>query len=232
MFNGNKILALIPARGGSKGIKNKNIIDLNGKPLLAYSIEACKKSKYIDDIILSTDSQEIASIGELFGAEVPFLRPSELASDTSKTIDVVIHAINWLKKRGREYNVLSLIQPTQPLRTENDIDAAIDIYFSNGEKDLVSVCEVDDNPILIRTIEGDKLKPITNYKSTWRRQDMPRYYKVNGCIYLNAVDRINSETSFNDNELPYIMERSHSIDIDEYIDLEVAKILLNTPKEI
>lgn len=227
MFAKQKILALIPARGGSKGIKGKNIIPLAGKPLIAYSIEAAKKSKYIDSIVVTTDSEKIAEVAKEYGARVPFLRPAELAADTSKTIDAVLHAIKTLKSLSEEYDVLVLLQPTQPLRTADDIDKAIELYYGNGENGLVSISRVDDSPLLIRSINDDgKLKNLLSQNSTCRRQDMPDYYKVNGCIYINKIDELNENTSFNDNKVPFIMTKGHSVDIDELSDLWMAEYYL------
>lgn len=232
MFNNQKILALIPARGGSKGIKDKNIIFLAGKPLIAYSIEAAKYSKYIDDIIVTTDSEKIAEISKQYGASVPFIRPAELATDTSKTIDAVLHAIKTLKTMRKEYDVLVLLQPTQPLRTNNDIDEALEVYYKNKEEGLVSVSFVDDSPLLIRSISNEgKLLNLLSQNSTCRRQDMPEYYKVNGCIYINKIDEINENTSFNDNKVPFIMMKEHSVDIDELSDLWMAEYYLQTDKK-
>ena len=186
MYNNQRILALIPARGGSKGIKDKNIVPLLGKPLISYSIEAGKASKYIDTIVVSTDSQKIAEVAVLYGADIPFLRPKELALDTSKTIDAVIHAIDLINSKKPVYDVLILLQPTQPLRTSFDIDRAIETYFENDENDLASVSLVTDHPLLIRSIsENGNLIPLLQKNSTCRRQDMPPYYRINGCIYIN-----------------------------------------------
>lgn len=229
MFGEKRILALIPARGGSKGIPHKNIIELCGRPLISYTIEAGLQSKYIDTVLVSTDDEEIARVSRKFGAEVPFLRPPALASDTSKTIDAVLHAIRTLGKAGRKYDVLVLLQPTEPLRTAGDIDGAVEKYFACGENALVSVSEVDDHPILMRTIEGDRLKPLLNVSSTCRRQDMPAYYRVNGCVYINAISELNDNTSFNDNPVPYVMKKSHSVDIDEPADLAMAEYHLREP---
>lgn len=232
MFGKQKILALIPARGGSKGIKDKNIISLAGKPLIAYSIEAAKKSKYIDSIVVTTDSEKIAEVAKRYGARVPFLRPAELATDTSKTIDAVLHAIKTLKTMRKEYDVLVLLQPTQPLRTNNDIDEALEVYYKNKEEGLVSVSFVDDSPLLIRSISNEgKLLNLLSQNSTCRRQDMPEYYKVNGCIYINKIDEINENTSFNDNKVPFIMRKEHSVDIDELSDLWMAEYYLQTDKK-
>ena len=224
----NKIVALIPARGGSKGIKNKNIIDLCGKPLISYTIQAALESKYIDKVIVSTDSQEIADVAIKYGAEVPFLRPGELASDTSKTIDAVMHAVGELEKRKEQYDILILLQATQPLRTADDIDSAIELFIKNKGQSLVSVSPVEDNPILIRTIDNlGRMNSILPMKSTCRRQDMPLYYRVNGCIYINLISELDLNTSFNDNKIPYIMPKERSVDIDEIKDLLIAQYYIS-----
>ena len=227
MFKDQRILAVIPARGGSKGIPHKNIINFCGKPLISYTIEAALGSKYIDYVIVSTDDEEIAKVSIECGAEVPFMRPVELATDTSKTIDSVIYTIRMLRTLGKSFNALVLLQPTQPLRTSKDVDEAIEKYEKNGKMPLVSVSEVDDHPILTRTIEKNKLFPLLNVSSTCRRQDMPPFYKVNGCIYINEINELNWNTSLNDNIVPYLMSKSHSVDIDEKLDLVIAEYYLH-----
>ena len=227
MIEGKSILALIPARGGSKGIKHKNIIDLCGKPLIAYTVEAAKKSRYIDDVILSTDDDEIAKVASEYGAEVPFMRPKELATDAAKTIDAVISAIDMLKECGRNYDILVLLQPTQPLRTEQDIDESLELFLRKGCKSVVAVSPVDDSPLLMRYMdEENKMCKVLDVSSTCRRQDMPNYYKVNGCIYINSIEEVITELSFNDNEIPYFMPRERAADIDEMVDLVVAEYYL------
>lgn len=222
-MNGNQtFLAVIPARGGSKGIPRKNIIDLKGKPLIGYTVEAAKKSRYLDYVMVSTDDEEIAAVARTFGAEVPFLRPAALAADTSRTIDAIVHTVKTLESLGKRFDHLVLLQPTQPLRTAEDIDAAIERYLDAGSVGLVSVSEAENHPILIRSIEGDRLKPLLSVSSTCRRQDMPAYYRVNGCIYINPIGEVDEHLSFNDNPLPYVMDRSHSVDIDELSDLALA----------
>ena len=224
MINGCRVLALIPARGGSKGIKDKNIVDLCGKPLLAYTVEAAVQSSYIDDVVVTTDSQVIADVAVKYGAQVPFMRPEHLAQDTSTTLEAVLHAIEELRKQRKDYDVLVLLQPTAPLRDAKDIDEAMEVFVANNRAPLVSVSEADDHPILMRTItEAGKLHNLLNVGSTCRRQDMPQIYRVNGSIYINNVMEINDSTSFNDNCIPYIMEKEHSIDIDEMIDLRIAE---------
>jgi len=232
MYRDKRIIAIIPARGGSKGIPHKNIINLCGKPLISYSIDASLKSKYIDYVMVSTDDEKIADVARKYGAQVPFMRPEELAADTSKTIDAILHVLDELKKRGDIYDTMILLQPTQPLRTSLDIDEAIEAYFDNGCKPLVSVSEVDDHPLLIRSIQDGILSNLLNVSSTCRRQDMPQYYRVNGCIYINEVNEIDENTSFNDNRIPFVMQKGHSVDIDALSDLALAEYYLKLNIEL
>ena len=223
MYKGKRILSIIPARGGSKGIPHKNIVSLCGHPLIYYTINAGLQSKYIDYLMVSTDDDEIATVSKRCGAEVPFMRPACLATDTSKTIDAVLHAINALEEKGKNFDLLVLLQATQPLRDTNDIDGAIEYYVDTEIKSLASVSLVKDNPILVRNVKNTTMEKILTQGSTVRRQDMPAFYRINGCIYINLVRELNEDTSFNDNVSPYIMERSHSIDIDEESDLYMAE---------
>lgn len=223
MYHDKKCLALIPARGGSKGIPGKNTYPLREKPLIAYTIEAAISCPYIDDVIVSTDSQEIADVARKCNAAVPFLRPKELAEDTSKTVDCVLHALSQLEN---SYDVLVLLQPTSPLRTSEDITGAIEEY-GKSQKDLVSVSEVREHPILFRRLEDGVTKPLLQEDSTIRRQDMEPFYKVNGAIYINAIAGLSKETSFNDNPAYYIMEQSHSVDVDTYADLALCEFYLS-----
>ncbi len=222
-----RMLALIPARGGSKGIKGKNITYLAGKPLIAYTIEAALKSRYMDSVVVTTDSEEIAAVSEKYGAKIPFLRPAGLAGDRSKTIEAVLHAVRELKDMGEYYDVLTLLQPTQPLRRAEDIDQAVECFFEMGQRPLASVSLAGDHPLLIRSVgQEGLLKPVLACQSTCRRQDMPDYYRINGCIYINRIGELSEETSFNDNEIPYIMPKERSVDIDEAVDLAIAAYYL------
>lgn len=226
MIKGKKVLALIPARGGSKGIPGKNIKDLAGKPLLAYTIESAKQCTLIDCILVSTDSRKIAEVAERYGAKIPFLRPDFLAADTSKTIDAVCYTLDKLAEAGETYDYLVLLQPTSPLRNSEDIEGAIYLAVESG-RDVVSVSEVNDSPILMRKCdESGKLTPLFHENSTVRRQDMPVYYRVNGSVYVNEIRNLSEETSFNDNPVGYIMPKERSVDIDEPVDFEVAKFYL------
>lgn len=227
MFKENKILAFIPARGGSKGIKNKNIIDVNGKPLIHYTIKAALKSKYIDKIFVSTDSEKIKDVAEQCGVEIPFLRPAELAADTSKTIDAIIYTIDELKKRGEIYDDLIILQPTSPLRTFDDIDNAVEKFYNFDRKSLIAVSPVTDSPLFIRkVIDDEHMEKILDFNSTVRRQELPKFYVINGAIYINKISEIDSSTSFNDNEIPFVMATENSVDVDEYVDLAIVNYWL------
>ncbi|WP_044736780.1 cytidylyltransferase domain-containing protein [Geobacillus kaustophilus] len=232
MYKGKTFLAIIPARGGSKGIPRKNITIINGKPLIQYTIDEAKNSKYLDRIIVSTDDKEIAEVAEKCGAEVPFLRPKELATDNAKTIDALIHAVKELEKRGSKYDYVVLLQPTQPLRRSWHIDEAIQKIVETNEESLVSVSEVKEHPILMRTIgEDGKVKNLMGISSTVRRQDFPTFYKVNGAIYINKInENFTKNTSLNDNKLAYLMDKKYDLDIDEPIDLEFFKLFLQLNK--
>lgn len=230
MYQNKKVLAIIPARGGSKGIPHKNIINLCGKPLIAYTIEAANQSTYIDTVIVSTDDVDIQRISEQYGALVPFLREAKIASDEATTISVVVDAVKRLEVNGEKFDVVILLQPTSPLRTTEEIDVAIDIFFQNNMQGIVSVNVAEVSPFLLRTIEGSQLQRIISKNSTIRRQDMPTYYEVNGAIYINAISDIKESLSFNDNPIPYIMSCEHSIDIDTWDDLEKAKYYLSNKR--
>ncbi len=222
MYNNKKIIVIIPARAGSKGIPNKNLIDLNGKPLIQYSIDVAKNSKYIDKVLVSTDGKEIADAAEKLGAYVPFLRPTELANDTAKTIDAIYYTKCWLQENSEYYDSIVLLQPTSPFRTSEEVDEAIETYYKQQE-DLVSVSEVEEHPILMRTINEDNvLIPLLDIKSDVRRQDFAKYYVVDGNIYINDFNKLTSKTSFNDNKIAFVSKTAH-IDIDTWDDLEYAR---------
>jgi CMP-N-acetylneuraminic acid synthetase len=220
MYEDKRILAIIPARGGSKGIKNKNIYPIKGKPLLAYTVEAALKSRFIDYVMVSTDSEAIAEAARSCGAQIPFMRPKELAGDKSRTIDAIVDAIEKLRVQGEVFDTLVLLQPTSPLRDSSDIDGALELFYREKEMSLLSVTEVSENPILYRKMEGNRLFPILNQSSTVRRQDFDKYYRVNGAIYINAVKEITPETSFNDNKIGFIMPAEKSVDIDSMEDID------------
>lgn len=223
------ILAIIPARGGSKGIPKKNIKLLAGKPLITYSIEAAIESEYINEVVVSTDDEEITQISKKCGAEV-IKRPSELAQDDSPTIDAIIHVLNTPENEGYSVDIVVLLQPTSPLRTHEDIDNAINLFAKNMNKcdSLVSVCEVDHSPYWSLKVEGDYLKP--NFGEEYfkmRRQDLPKLYMPNGSIFISKKESLlNSKSFYNGNTIPYLMKTEESVDIDTIMDFKLAELIL------
>jgi len=229
-----KILALIPARGGSKRLPRKNILPLGNKPLIAWSIEAAKKSKYISDVLVSTDDKEIASIAEEHGAWVPFLRPENLSSDTSGSYGVAEHAVNFCKAINKTYDFVLLLQPTSPLRCAEDIDAALNLLKNKSADAVISVCEAEHSPIWSNTLPDDlNMDQFENEKyRDIRSQDLPSFYRLNGAIYLVKTERLLSEKSFSlcNNTFAYIMKQERSIDIDTKLDFCIAETILNHNK--
>ncbi len=229
MYENKRILAIIPARGGSKGILKKNIIEISGLPLIVYTLQESQLSKYIDRTIVSTEDLEIKEVVERYGGKVPFLRPLELAQDTSKTIACIVHAVNTLKKMGEEYDYVVILQCTSPLRKSWHIDEAIEKIISERGTSLVSVSKVEENPILMRTLNHDgSLNKLLAVNSTVRRQDFPIFYKVNGAIYIQKLDQnFNINTNLNEGKLPYIMEKKYAVDIDSLLDIHTLAFYLN-----
>lgn len=227
MYKDKKIIAIIPARGGSKGIKNKNRVEIQGKPLIQYTIDEAKQSKYIDKIFISTDCTKIAKIGQQLGLSIDHLRPKELSTDTSPTIDTLIYSLNFFAEEKFDY--VLLLQPTQPLRKVEHIDEAIEKIIPGRVESIVSVNEIDEHPIFMRSIGSDgKLNPLLNTNSTIRRQDLSKLYKVNGAIYINKVeDILNGQTSLNDNKYPYLMDKQFDLDIDSIDDLLKFELLIS-----
>ncbi|MDB2153568.1 acylneuraminate cytidylyltransferase family protein [Clostridium butyricum] len=224
-----KILAIIPARGGSKGIVGKNIKELNGKPLIAYTIEEAKKSEYINRIVVSTDNEGIANISKKYGAEVPFLRPLELAQDDTPTIECVIHMLNVLKE-NEDYipDYVCLLQCTSPLRTFNDIDGTIEKLLSTGLDSAASVCEAEVNPYWTNIFNGERLEYFfKDGKEITRRQDLPNVYRLNGAVYVAKCDVLKNEMTFEtEYTTGYVMDKNSSIDIDDIIDFKFAELLM------
>lgn len=226
MIEGKTVLAIIPARGGSKGIARKNIRYLGGKPLIAWAIEAAKKSKYIDRLILSSDDVEIIEVAKGFGCDAPFVRPSELAQDDSPGIDPVLHAMDNLSK---EYDYVALLQPTSPLRNEDDIDGCLEMCVNANSQSCVSVAETKHNPYWMYHLDKDSiLVPLfESGKEYTRRQELPKVYAINGAVYVAEFHWLRAEKKFiGENTLAYIMPEERSVDIDSEADLELLEQLL------
>lgn len=223
------MLAVIPARGGSKGVPHKNIRDLDGKPLIAYTIEAAIKSKVFDKIVVSTDSSEIAEIAQRYGAEVPFIRPKDLSGDFSSSDDVVLHAIDYFKRKGKEFEYVCKLQPTSPLRNETHIMEAYQLLKDSNSNFVVSVCECEHSPLWTGTLDEKKSlnRFINEYVKGACRQKLPKYYRLNGAIYMGKTEAFEDNKSFfGKNGTAFIMNQEESIDIDNYFDFEIAKLLI------
>ena len=220
-----KILVLIPARSGSKGIPNKNVKDFCGKPLLAWSIEQAKKSKYAKDmkIVLSTDSIEYASVGNEYGAEVPFIRPKILSQDKSIDIEFIKHAVDYLKEwENYESDIILQLRPTQPCRKVEDINMAIEVFISNRDKydSLRSVIAVEKSPYKMYSINNEELTPlfneVNNIKEPYNqaRQLLPQCYLHNGYIDILNADILKNDTISGSRIYPFVMDMNNNIDID------------------
>ena len=224
------MLAIIPARYGSKGIRKKNIKLFCGKPLIAWSIIAAKKSKLVDRVIVSTDSTEIANISKKYGAEVPFMRPKYLATDKSKAIETYIYTVKKLKQL---FNLTSddfvVLQPTSPLRNSSDIDKAIRVYFKEKADSVLSCVETEIIPFTLFELDGSaiKIEKKSKLRHFMNRQEIKKsYFMVNGAIYVLNYNKIkNNNSYFLKNTHAYIMPKDRSIDINNIDDFKFAEIL-------
>ena len=222
-------IAIIPARSGSKGLKDKNIKELNGKPLLAYSIEAAKESKLFDEIMVSTDSSKYSEIARSFGANVPFLRSEENSSDKASSWDVVLEVLSKYFETSKKFDSVCLLQPTSPLRTANDIVEAYKLLEAKQADAVTSVCEVDHSPLWTMTLPPNlSLEEFKKRDSDTPRQLLEKYYRLNGAIYIRKINYSNKGIQLIDtNEFAYIMPREHSVDIDTELDFVIAKAIMN-----
>lgn len=224
-----KRIAVIPARSGSKGLKDKNIKDLNGKPLIAYSIEAAIKSERFDKVFVSTDSQKYADIAIKYGADASFLRSERNSGDTAGSWDVVREVIDTLKTKGEEYDEVMLLQATSPLRTTEDIINAIDLLHERNAKAVVSLTECDHSPIWCNTLPKDGSMDNfdrAEYKDL-PRQSLPTYYRYNGAIYLVTNNELyNADHILEYGCYAYIMPQDRSIDIDTALDFLIAETIM------
>jgi len=225
MIDGKRVLALVPARAGSKGLPGKNIRLLGGKPLLAWPIAAARASRYVDEVVLSTDSAEFAEIGKAHGARVPALRPAALAADTSPSIDFILHALETLEAANERFDYLILLEPTSPLTEAADIDAAIArLDAAGGEADaLVGVTAmVTQHPAyFVRIGDGGLISPFgeSAFGDLPRRQDLEPVFCLDGSLYLSKVDAIRRERSFcHDRTIGFETERHKAFEVDDLVD--------------
>jgi len=230
MYEGKTFLAIIPARGGSKRLLRKNILNLCGKPLISYSIEAGLKSKYIDKVVVSSDDDEILEIAQKFGAKT-IKRPPDLANDTSTTFDAIKHTIDNLEK----YDYIVLLQATSPLRTAKHINEAIELLEEKNANAVVSVCQMEHSPLWSNILpkDGNMKDFLKDEVLNKRAQDLEKYYRLNGAIYICKTKKFLENKGFflKENIFAYIMDRKNSVDIDEEIDFKLAKVLVNSARE-
>ncbi|WP_121616356.1 cytidylyltransferase domain-containing protein [Virgibacillus halodenitrificans] len=228
MYNGKKFLAIIPARSGSKGLKDKNIKDLNGKPMIAYTIEAAIESGVFTDIIVSTDSEKYAEIAKAHGAKVPFFRPDDLATDGATSTDMISYTLGELQEQGQAYDYFMLLQPTSPLRGAKDIVNAVSALFEKKANAIVSVCEAEHSPLLTNTLD-DSLRMDDFLKNEFnkRRQVLPNFYRLNGAIYLSDTDYfLKYHNFYKERCFAYVMSQENSLDIDTMIDFKLVQVLM------
>lgn len=234
MIKNNSVCALIPARGGSKGLPHKAIASLNAKPLIAYTIEAALKSVYIDKIVVSTDNDKIADVAKKHGAEIPFMRPPEISADDSSAMEYIDHALDFFANNGEFFpDITMILQPTSPLRTVEDIDKALELIINSQAKSLVSLYHSEISPYWFKKVNNnnfisDFIQQPSNYI---RRQDTDNLYLLNGAIFIIYSNHFLSGKILVDHEtIAYIMPPERSVDIDTMLDLQFAEFLLKRDK--
>lgn len=229
MLKGKRVLCVIPARGGSKGLPGKNIKMLSGKPLIAYSIGQALESRYIDRVMVSTEDEGISDVSRRYGAEVPFKRPAELAEDESSVIDVLLHALDWVERvEGALFEMVVLLHATTPLRLTRDIDACIEMLVKEGADNVFSVSEAHRNPYF-NMVEIDTRGRVRKVKDGGyvTRQAAPKVFDMNASIYVWWTDVLKEmKRTFLEKSRIYKMPRERSVDIDDALDFRVAEALL------
>jgi len=228
MLNDEKILAIIPARCGSKGLKDKNILPLANTPLIGHTLNVAISIGFIDRIIVSTDCKEIAGIVKNYGDFVPFLRPPELATDKAGSLDVILHTIDYLESQNERFKYILFLQPTSPLRTSIDIEHAFSLLDEKKAEAIISVSEMEHSPLWSNTLSEDLcMHNFIKKEHIKNRQELPTYYRINGAIYIADITYFKKQNGFHGPETyAYIMPPGRSVDIDNEIDLELAELLL------
>lgn len=223
-----KNIAIVPARSGSKGLKDKNIKELCGKPLMAYSIEAAYRSGQFDEVMVSTDSVKYADIARKYGAEVPFLRSTVTAGDTASSWDMVEEVLQGYERIGQKFDTFCLLQPTSPLRASEDIKAAYALYHAKNASAVISLCELE-HPLSWCGMLGENgsLDGFIKREQGKRRQTQEKYYRLNGAIYIVSTSEFRKDTFlYRENSYAYIMSREQSVDIDTELDFRFAEFLM------
>ena len=237
MYSNKSILAIIPARGGSKGLEEKNIRPLLRKPLIAWTMEQALANKYFDKVVVSTDDNEIAKISKKYGAEVPFMRPKELATDDSRVIDAIFHALDFFVRKNLKFDYLALLEPTSPLRKNDDLDKAIKKLIDNENiaESVISVGEISlEHPLYAKRIDKKGyVRPFLEMrKATSLRQVLPKAYFPYGVIYISKVSAMRKfKTVYPDRILPFFIERWQCYEINDIWDLKCVESILSALKE-
>ena len=230
MFNDNKVIGIIPARAGSKGLPTKNKKQINGKPLIGWSIETALKSECLDTILVSTDDEEIRDIAHSYGVEAPFLRPTWLSKDDSSTMDVIDHALDFCQQRGNSFDCFVLLEPTSPLRKRDDVDRSLAEMLKSNADAIVSVCASEDaHPAFLFTLSGQRrLNPfLGQYPTNVRRQEITEIYYPEGTVYASKVGPfLRRGTYYHENTIPYVVEKWQSFEIDDHVDFHIVEKLL------
>ena len=233
MYKGKKILAIIPARGGSKRLPRKNILPLGGKPLIAWSIESATAANFIDRVVVSSDDDEILSVAREYGGEsIALKRPDYLAEDETRSVDVATHILRELQEE--EYEYVIFLQPTSPLRTSKDIEQGIIECIDKEAISVISVCEMEHSPLWSNTLDAtlDMSNFLDDKYNNSRSQDLPTYYRLNGAFYMSRVDSVLKNETFFVKEKIYatLMSQEHSVDIDTRLDFIIAQAVLEEQK--
>lgn len=221
------MIAIMPARGGSKGLPGKNIKELFGKPMIAYTIEEGLRSRYISEVIVSTDDKEIAEVAVRYGARCPFMRPAELATDKSLAIDTYTYTIERLNKEfGYNIREFAVLQPTSPLRIAEDIDNTIEIFKTHDADSAISFTK-EDHPVTWHKYldENSRITPLFEEKVQNRQEIRPTYYP-NGAVYVFKIDVVKSGRYYTENSYAHVMPADRSVDVDTIDDFEYAEFLL------
>lgn len=226
MIQDKKVLAVIAARGGSKGLRRKNLRETGGKPLIAWSIEAGRGSRYIDRLVLSSDDDEIMAVAREWECDVPFRRPDGLAGDEARIEDALIHALVTI---GDDFDYLVLLQATSPLRTSGDIDACLERCLETGAPAMISVSEAGKSPFWMYGLDADgRMQPLLEGRYS-RRQDLPTAYAVNGAVYVAETGWFRRNSTFvSDETRAYVMPAERSVDVDAEIDMLTVEAILSS----
>ena len=224
-----KTIAIIPARSGSKGLPDKNILSLCGKPMMDYTIKACLASGCFDRVHMSTDSERYAEIGKECGADVPFLRSKELATDDATTEDVVRFVLKEYEKRQETFQVFAIMQPTSPLRSKEDIQESFALMREKSADSIIGVCEMEHSPLWTNTLDEEgRMEGFLSRGTNQNRQSFQPYYRINGGIYLMQVEKYTNHMAlYGSRSYAYKMPKERSIDIDDEMDFFIAQALIN-----